>query len=487
MKKTKFIKTFTLVCFIGFQVIITSAKAVTSDTTIYFNEVNGLVVAEIESLKPTGSWVERADRPGFTGTSFFEWTGPDLFGEPGSGILNYIIKINTPGTYKFQWHNKVGHGSNPTEANDSWLRIPDADRFYGLPYNKPNNTDTILPHGVCIDNCPHGAGKDGWFKAFTSGATAWAWGAYTSDSDAHDIYAEFDTPGFYTVQISGRSKHHLLDRFVLSKNGVENPQSLSHRETKVSYVTGKAKVSFRVQDEIKNTKISGASVNLSGTIQTTDGSGSVFYSDMPTNRMLGFEITKTKYWDFSDSILVKRDTIIHISLEEIPDGLVDITFSTKDERGRPTGDAIITIGDKAKTTSVTEDVIFEGFPEKSQITYSIEKSGYLKVEEEIYLSKDTVINVVLVKEASVSVADHDADFKIILHPNPVSSSLLVNSNDIIQSICVVDICGRVVFSKKYIGQSSINIDVAGLNKGIYFLKLIHINNRNMQCAKFIKG
>ncbi len=33
--------------------------------------------------------------------------------------------------YKFQWYNLVGEGDNPTEANDTWLRFPNASNFYG--------------------------------------------------------------------------------------------------------------------------------------------------------------------------------------------------------------------------------------------------------------------------------------------------------------------------------------------------------------------
>ena len=53
----------------------------------------------------------------------------------------------------------------------------------------------------------------------------------TSDNDAHDIYADFNSAGVYTVLISGRSNDHLLDRFVLYKSGVSDATNTSNPET----------------------------------------------------------------------------------------------------------------------------------------------------------------------------------------------------------------------------------------------------------------
>ena len=51
-----------------------------------------------------------------------------------------------------------------------------------------------------------GAGADGWFKVYSSGANSWSWSTSTSDNDAHQIYARFDAPGVYDVLISARSR-----------------------------------------------------------------------------------------------------------------------------------------------------------------------------------------------------------------------------------------------------------------------------------------
>ena len=55
-------------------------------------------------------------------------------------------------------------------------------------------------------------------KIYSSGTTNWTWSARTSDHDAHEVYVTFDTAGVYTLEISGRSKYHALDRIVLFKD-----------------------------------------------------------------------------------------------------------------------------------------------------------------------------------------------------------------------------------------------------------------------------
>ncbi len=184
------------------------------DTTkcgTYFEEKDGMVVVEIESAPLAPGWEEKTAATGFTGSSYYEWTGGSKLNSPGYGLLEYKIKISTPGEYRFVWHSNVEHGTSSTESNDSWLRVPDADNFYALKKN-----DTIRPKGVCTDDCPNGSGKDGWLKVYSSGSIDWTWSTNTSDNDGHQIYASFNNPGIYTVQISGRSEHHALDRFILS-------------------------------------------------------------------------------------------------------------------------------------------------------------------------------------------------------------------------------------------------------------------------------
>lgn len=189
-----------------------------AEQTAEFEELDGILVVEVESVNQGAGWRGETLVSGFTGTSYLRWAGNDNFNTPGNGLTDYKIRINNPGTYHFRWHNKIMHGSEPTESNDSWLRIPDAADFYAK-----NGSSIKYPNGgmfVQSSTVTNGSSSNGWMKVYSSGTTSWTWSCRTSDNDPHEIYAVFDTAGVYTVQVSGRSKNHAIDRFVLFKDSV---------------------------------------------------------------------------------------------------------------------------------------------------------------------------------------------------------------------------------------------------------------------------
>ncbi len=192
-----------------------------------FEELNGLVTIETESLDlGTTDWDNKTNAAGYTGNGYIEWTGTDHFNNPGNGLIEALITINTPGTYQIQWRNRVGNGSNTTEHNDTWLRLPDADDFFGQKAGS-----IVYPHGSGQTPTPNGSGSDGWFKVYMGGTLDWTWASKTSDDDGHDIFVTFDNPGTYKLQISGRSKYHQIDRIALFLPNVNNPLNTQNPQT----------------------------------------------------------------------------------------------------------------------------------------------------------------------------------------------------------------------------------------------------------------
>jgi len=109
-----------------------------------YEDVNGLIIIEAENLAINGTnWNVKTEFEGYTGYGYLSWDGNNNFNSPGNGLISTTLKINTPGTYRFRWHSKVGNGSNSTEHNDSWLRFPDASDFYGEinPANRLKKTE----------------------------------------------------------------------------------------------------------------------------------------------------------------------------------------------------------------------------------------------------------------------------------------------------------------------------------------------------------
>ncbi len=178
-----------------------------------FEEKNGIAILELDS-KVTGSW-RKESISGASGGSALTYRGTDYFNSPGNSTISYKVKINSSGTYRFIWRNKISVIANrvpTTEHNDSWLKIS-ASNFFGQKGNS-----RIYPGGSGKSPTPEGASSGGWFKVYTN-TIDWSWSTKTSDNDAHLVYATFNSPGVYTIQVSARSNGHSIDRMVLYKEG----------------------------------------------------------------------------------------------------------------------------------------------------------------------------------------------------------------------------------------------------------------------------
>ena len=180
--------------------------------SVLINEADSIILADMEWAGVPEGWKLMKDNPDASGEGYLRWEGDNQYQNPGNGLITFSINITNPGTYRFTWSSAVTEGSEPTESNDSWLRFPDASDFYG----KKGNGNVVYPKGSDKTPTPNGASKEGWFKIYRSGnPLTFKWDANTSDNDAHKIYVTFESPGIYTMEVSGRSIGHAIDKFVL--------------------------------------------------------------------------------------------------------------------------------------------------------------------------------------------------------------------------------------------------------------------------------
>ena len=181
-----------------------------------FEESNGLLTIEAESLTLTESWTIGDSISGASGGEYIYWTGDQYFGDASNGHIDVNIIINNPGTYAFDWKVAIGYGNSYTEHNDSWLKVNGSD-FYG--YQKTRD-HYIHPRPLCHTSdydCPEGGTTDGFFKLFGGSLKSFQWKAHTSDNDDHLIYVDFDQPGEYTFTIAARSSYHCIDVMKFTK------------------------------------------------------------------------------------------------------------------------------------------------------------------------------------------------------------------------------------------------------------------------------
>ncbi|WP_299461679.1 hypothetical protein [uncultured Microscilla sp.] len=181
-------------------------------TKFIFEEKNGLLIIESESMPLGEGWQLETSSTDFTGKGYTQWHGKSEYSTPGKGLITYKIRVNTPGTYRVQWRSRINEGTDHTEANDAWLRMANASDFFAMKDNHK-----LYPRGSGKTPNPEGAGKEGWFKVYMNQTNQWSWRSYTNDHNAYAVYATFLVAGDYTIEVSGRSKGYAIDRIALYK------------------------------------------------------------------------------------------------------------------------------------------------------------------------------------------------------------------------------------------------------------------------------
>ena len=405
-----------------------------------FSEVNGLVIIEAENI-PLGStqWDIQNIFDDASQEEYIRWTGNDNFGTPGNGLIETSITINTPGTYRFRWRNRIGEGSNTTEYNDSWLRFPDADNFFGMR----NNGSIVFPHGSGQTPTPNGAGADGWFKVFLSGSALWTWSTNTSDNDSHNIFVTFDNPGIYTMQISGRSSGHNIDRIVLSLPNAQDPLNLLNDETPCENgeTTCEPGASCDDGDACTTGDVYDAACNCVGTFQDADNDGVCDADDICAEGDDNEDSDEDGIPDVCDDCSTvgqacdDGDACTTGDVYDVACNCVG-TFQDADNDGVCDADDICAEGDD------NEDSDDDGIPDACD---------------------------------TLSLNDIENNFEFRVYPNPTSGSVTISFNEFIterNTLKIVDILGRVLQSQRIANldaNQSMSLDLQAYADGMYFL------------------
>jgi len=162
-----------------------------------FQEDDGLLVIDVESVPAAGQWSAETSLPDFLGRSYYIWRGNNNFNpnSAGQGTMRFNFRIENPGNYRLRWRSRIGIGNLGSEYNDSWVRFPTGRNVPG-------------EHGI-----------NGWTKIYQGQLNRWSWDSWTVDFNPMAI-VQFFGRGDHFFEISGRSTGHALDRVVLHMESV---------------------------------------------------------------------------------------------------------------------------------------------------------------------------------------------------------------------------------------------------------------------------
>ena len=77
----------------------------------------------------------------------------------------------------------------------------------------------------------------------------------------------------------------------------------------------------------------------------------------------------------------------------------------------------------------------------------------------------------IIKPSQLSVND-ESQSNFVMTPNPAANNISLNSiNEIIETVSIIDVVGKVVYFEENINSNNKSIDVSSLSKGMYFVNI----------------
>jgi hypothetical protein len=426
-------------------ILIIFSTQISAQCVAKYEEINGKVIIETENMGATGQWQKQTKESGYTGTGYINWTGADSFTNTSNGVITVKIKINATGTYKFQWRSKVGEGTSPTDFNDSWLKFPDADSFYGL-----KGTKKIYPTGSGLTPNPEGAGANGFFKVYSTGTTAWTWTSKVSDRDPHDVYVQFDKPGVYTMLVAARSKNHLLDRITLSKSGDATSLDLTETLCGGTNPVGCQNVILEAINNFTNINVTGFSPAYKDNARNALAIDASQYKDK-------FAAANTTFKGENGNYNITIKTLTELDGES--NYVVKVAGKTVGTFKNPT----------TTTDYVPAKKTFNNIAVKNgdliQVEFDSNTNGKVPENGGTAFSRGRWTSLDLECISSLSVNDNYQLKSVTIAPNP-SDDGLFSLNEVL-AYRVYDMTGKEVISSK-----SDIVNLSSYSEGIYLLKVV---------------
>ena len=99
-------------------------------------------------------------------------------------------------------------------------------------------------------------------------------------------------------------------------------------------------------------------------------------------------------------------------------------------------------------------------------------SGNIMISSLVYSDPTYVPGVYLVKASSLGINDSELSESFSIHPNPASTEInLSTRNQIIDSVVVSDVMGKILVNYTDVNSESLKVDISAYSKGLYFIKI----------------
>jgi hypothetical protein len=240
-----------------------------------------------------------------------------------------------------------------------------------------------------------------------------------------------------------------------------NPVIKLRSDTVISFLVTKIHwLTFQVIDRSSGSPVYRATVTVNGAPYYSSSSGLIEVGEYPSGPFY-VSVSHNDYFPLSDTLIFSGDTTMILSLTP---KLASVTFQVSDATG-PLGNARVIMTGSQYTNS-SGHALFFNQPARKDYTYSVEKDGYLTVQDTFYLEIDTTLEVMLEKATLVQPQDFPA---ILISPNPFDSHIHITLQEEAQ-LKLYDISGVNRLTMKL--EEGLNtIQTGNLAEGFYMVRI----------------
>ncbi|MFO7573872.1 MAG: leucine-rich repeat domain-containing protein [Bacteroidales bacterium] len=234
-------------------------------------------------------------------------------------------------------------------------------------------------------------------------------------------------------------------------------------------------VIFNVADS--TSELAHAEVILNGNSHYTGYDGEVIIAGL-SNGNFPYQVKKQGYFDATGNVILNNDhQIINVLMSELTYQNVEFyVFYFISNLSYPINNATVFVDNTTLTTDPN------GYTVKQLVTgytyhYVSYAQYFIPVQGNITIgNNDTTIYITLI--SSLDINETYAETSIKLYPNPVEDILQISFENYPgeeKLIEVISLSGQIIKSYKT-SEQTISIDMTGINKGLYFIRIYDDNN-----------
>jgi len=355
----------------------------------------------------------------------------------------------------------VENGSTPSSSNINKINLANLPKLHTLTFNIFDTNHVALNNvNVSIDN-----------QSTTTNNIGKA-NVYAIEEKTEVVYS-IEKAGYYsisdTVDITSQPTIVKIDSIQL--------------EPLASYT-----VDYTILNQEDSSAVFEASVDLNSIIQLTDVNGETSFNDIYEAINIPLLITKSGFYNFTDTIDIKNDIQDTIYLSPIPQYDVSFTILNKSDLN-PIENAMVILDQDTLSTNSSGSATFNDIQAETGIPYKITVSGIDSIGTIDIIDKD-VNKTVMFNITSIKNTNLISSSSIDIFPNPADNKITMKLGENLNGkllISIHNIMGKVV-DEFTIGKDSKittkTIDLSNYSKGVYFITLY--NNNIIMIKKFLK-